>query len=324
MRDAWTRATPILEVDAKAAEALVAPAVTGARVVDVVPVSGGLANTNLRVRLSGRKAPLLLRLYQRAPAEARKEWALHRRLAGRVPVPAVLHAAESNPVTGGPYAIVEWIEGAHLSRVVPGLSTEARRDLAFDIGRVLASIHAITFPTSGFLDADLNVAQPIDVGAQGLTGFLRLCLVGGRGGERLGPELTQAALAFAEREGPRLQAWTSPPRLTHSDFNGSNVLAHETEAGWRVATVLDWEFAFAGAPFFDFGNLLRPPIGDLDGFAEAVASGYVQGGGTMPPDWRKLARIGDLTAWADFLNRADATPGVIADAKRMIEKTVRP
>ena len=95
-------------------------------------------------------------------------------------------------------------------------------------------------------------------------------------------------------------------------------------SGWRVAAVLDWEFAFAGSPFFDFGNLLRPPVGDLDGFAEAVAAGYRQAGAAIPPDWRDLARIADLTAWADFLNRTDATPAVIADARRMIERTVHP
>ena len=324
MRDAWTRATPILEIDAEAAEVLVAPAFAGARVVEVAPISGGLANTSLRIGLAGREAPLLLRLYQRAPAEARKEWTLHRRLAGQVPVPGILHTAESNAVTEGPYAIVEWIEGAHLGRVAPDLAADARHDLAGDIGRVLASIHAITFPASGFLDADLNVSQPIDAGADGLEGFLRLCLVDGLGGDRLGRELTDAALAFARREGRRLDAWTRPARLTHADFNGSNVLVSERESGWRVAAVLDWEFAFAGAPFFDFGNLLRPPLGDLEGFAEAVAAGYAQAGGAMPEDWRELARIGDLTAWADFLNRADATPDVIADARRMIERTVRP
>ena len=113
-----------------------------------------------------------------------------------------------------------------------------------------------------------------------------------------------------------------PPRLTHADFNGSNVLVHQTPEGWRVAAVLDWEFAFAGAPFFDFGNLLRAPLGDLDGFAEAVAMGYREAGAAMPADWRELARIADLTAWADFLNRADATQQVIADARRMIERTV--
>jgi aminoglycoside phosphotransferase (APT) family kinase protein len=324
MRDAWTRATPILEIDAEAAEVLVAPVITGARVVEVAPVSGGLANTNLRIRLAGREAPLLLRLYQRAPAEAKKEWALHKLFAGRVPVPTILHAAESNPVTGGPYAVVEWIEGSHLGRVVPTLAVDARAELARDIGRVLASIHAMTFPTSGFLDAELRVAQPIDVGGDGLLGFLKLCLVDGAGGERLGPDLTAAALAFGAREGRRLEAWARPARLTHSDFNGSNVLVRETASGWRVAAVLDWEFAFAGSPYFDFGNLLRPPVGDLDGFAEAIAAGYRETGAAIPPDWRDLARIADLTAWADFLNRTDATPGVIADARRMIERTVHP
>ena len=102
------------------------------------------------------------------------------------------------------------------------------------------------------------------------------------------------------------------------------MLVRETAAGWRVAAVLDWEFAFAGAPFFDFGNLLRPPLGNLAGFAEAVADGYRKTGARMPAGWRELARIADLTAWADFLNRADATPALVADARRMIAATVTP
>ncbi len=322
MREGWTRGTPILDVDEETAERLIGPALPGARVTGIEPVSGGLANTNLRVTISGRDPPLLLRLYQRAPAEARKEWALHRRLDGRVPIPKILYAAESNPATDCPYAVVEWIEGHHLGQVAPDLAVEDRNGLARDIGRVLAAIHATTFPTAGFLDADLNVAQPIDAGASGLAGYLRLCLVGGRGGERLGAALTMDTLAFAEREGHRLEAWTRPPRLTHADFNGSNVLVHRTPAGWRVVAVLDWEFAFAGAPFFDFGNLMRPPLGDLEGFAEAVATGYREAGAEMPADWRDLARIADLTAWADFLNRADVTLQVIADARRMIERIV--
>ena len=324
MRDGWTRGTPVLALDAAAAEALITPAFPGARVTEVLPIEGGLANTNLKLTLAGRDSPLLLRLYPRDPAQARKEAALHRRLAGSVPAPTILHAADDNAVTWGPYAVIEWIDGVHLGRIVPTLTSDSRQDLGRDIGRVLAAIHDMTFPTAGFLEADLQVAQPLDAGKGGLVGFLRLCLVDGRGGERLGPELTQATLAFAERDGPRLEAWTKPPRLTHADFNGSNVLVRETGAGWRVAAVLDWEFAFAGAPFFDFGNLLRPPLGDLDGFADAVADGYRRAGAHMPSDWRELARIGDLTAWADFLNRADATPALIADARRMIATTVSP
>jgi aminoglycoside phosphotransferase (APT) family kinase protein len=322
MRDDWTRGTPALDLDAAQATRLVAPAFPGARVIEVTPASGGLANTNLRLGLAGRDAPILLRLYQRDPAQAAKEVALHRLLAGRVPVPAILHAADTNPVTRGPYAVVEWVEGLHLGRIAPNLEHEARAALARDIGGVLAAIHEVTFPAAGFLDAALRVAQPIDVGRAGLEGFLRLCLIDGRGGVRLGAELTAETLAFAAREGGRLEAWATPPRLTHADFNGSNVLVRETGKGWRVAAVLDWEFAFAGAPSFDFGNLLRPPLGDLPGFAGSVAAGYRETGAPLPEDWRDLARIADLTAWADFLNRPDATPELIADSKRMIREIV--
>ena len=66
MREGWTRGTPILEVEAETAERLINPVFPGTRVTGIEPVSGGLANTNLRVTITGRDSPLLLRLYQRA------------------------------------------------------------------------------------------------------------------------------------------------------------------------------------------------------------------------------------------------------------------
>jgi hypothetical protein len=56
----------------------------------------------------------------------------------------------------------------------------------------------------------------------------------------------------------------------------------------HIAAVVDWEFAFSsGSPFIDLGNLLRPPLGDLPGFEEAVADGYRAAGRVLPDDWRR-------------------------------------
>src|SRR5690606_19935382 len=102
-------------------------------------------------------------------------------------------------------------------------------------------------------------------------GWLRHCFAE-RGAARIGEELAAASLALAAEQGGRLDSWPGS-QLIHGDFGGSNILLHRAGEP-AVAAVLDWEFAFSGSPAHDFGNLLRPPLGHLPGFAAAVAAGY--------------------------------------------------
>lgn len=319
MRDGWTRGTPLLALDGAALAVLTGPAFPGRRVTGHAVAEGGLANTNVRVTLAGRTAPVLVRLWVRDPGAAARELALLRLVAGRVPVPRVLHAAADNPVTGHPYAILEWVDGQRLDTAIARDAAGAAA-LGAAAGAALAGIHSFHFDRTGFLDAAPAVSVPAEIGGAGLAGFLHDCLVEGSGGERLGAALTDAVLAFAAREGALLDGWDGPPCLTHSDFNGSNILVRPGAS--PVAAVLDWEFAFSGAPFFDLGNLLRPPLGAVDGFAAAVADGYVAAGGRLPADWRRMSLLADLFAWADFLNRPSAGPALVRDARAVIVATL--
>ena len=89
-----------------------------------------------------------------------------------------------------------------------------------------------------------------------------------------------------------------------------------------MAAVLDWEFAFAGSPFFDLGNLLRPPLGSRPGFADAVAAGYRTAGGDLPPEWRRMAALADLFSWAEFLTRPTVSDAVVNTARQRITETM--
>ena len=89
-----------------------------------------------------------------------------------------------------------------------------------------------------------------------------------------------------------------------------------------MAAVLDWEFAFSGSPAFDFGNLLCPPLGDVEAFAAATAAGYRQSGRALPPNWRPVARVADLFAWADFLDRPNLGTAQIDDARKIVGSTI--
>ncbi|MGL4964715.1 MAG: phosphotransferase family protein [Inquilinus sp.] len=289
--------------------------------LQVTELSGGLANTNLRLDLDGHPA-VVLRLFQRDPAQAAKERAIHA-LAGErgVPVPRLLGGGD-DPATGLPFALLEWIDGQRLDDAARGLDDAAVLPLARSVGGALATIHAVTFERSGFLDSSLAVAEPVDAGGAGLVGFLRHVLVDRPGGNRLGRDLADRLVAFAECEAGLLDRWPGPPCLTHSDFGGTNILVRPGPDGWDVAAVLDWEFAFAGSPFFDLGNLLRPPLGPRPGFAAAVAAGYCTAGGALPVEWRRMAALADLLSWAEFLTRPTVSDAVVATARQRITETM--
>jgi aminoglycoside phosphotransferase (APT) family kinase protein len=96
--------------------------------------------------------------------------------------------------------------------------------------------------------------------------------------------------------------------LVHSDFNPKNLLVDP--ATGRVTGVLDWEFAHAGSPVTDLGNLLRfdrEPV-----FVEAVLAGYVEAtwgvDGTDPAALLERARAADLVALVDLAGRRGQNP----------------
>lgn len=325
MREQWPRATPSHTLSLDEATMLARPLPGRPKVAAVTELPGGLANTNLRFDFAGTHVPIVARLYQRDPAQAAKERALHALARARhIPVPRMWFGADDNPVTGAPYALLQWVDGPRLDLAARGATSADLARIGAAVGRALASIHHVTFEKVGFLNGALEVSTPIDPGLRGLHAYLRSCLVDGRGGERLGPKLTRALMTFVEAEGALLDTWTGPPALAHGDFGGSNILVRCAGAddAWCVAAVLDWEFAFSGSPFFDLGNLLRPPLGERPGFADAVASAYRAAGGRLPERWREMAALVDLTAWAEFLTRPDVPAAVIDSARQRVKATI--
>ena len=333
MKRNWPRQQPLVALDAAGAQRLLRPLYPDAEVEAVTPLAGGLINTNLRVTLAGRPKPLLLRLYQREAGLARKEAAIADALAGRLPVARFLLVADDNPVTGHAYAVTDCIEGTPFDRVAADLAANladgALIGLGRDIGAALGRIHRVKFDRYGFFADGLTVTRAIDLDRRGVLAFLRSCVREGPGTLRLEPELAEAAVGLMRRHGALIDSWLPQPCLVHGDFNPQNLLvAHEDAGGrgigghWRLATVLDWEFAFSGTPAFDLGNLIRPPLGRHDGFVEAVAAGYRSSGESLPDDWRRIARLIDLTAWAEMLSRPEAAAAVIEDARAMIRQAV--
>lgn len=302
-------------------ERLIQPAFPDATVNSSEFARGGLANTNIRVELSGRTNPVLLRIFDRAPEEAAKERRIFELLRDVVPSPEIFYFGTDSEIIG-PYMIMEFISGERLELVANNVERSELLAIGRAVGESLATVHSIKFPRYGFFDQNLNVSDKLDMGAHGLAQYARKCLIDDIGGSRLGANLSEEILDFIEREGKILDQWTGEPCLTHSDFGGSNILVSKRDGNWKVAAILDWEFAFSGTPFFDFGNLLRKPLGSISGFERAVYDGYTTNGGTLPDEWRKMSLMTDLTAWLDFLTRPTAGDQLIADARQTIMETM--
>lgn len=317
MKENWPRQVPAVELDAAGVGRLVLPLFPGDSLYSFAQVRGGLTNTNYKIQLVKHKTPLLLRLYQRGVEAARKEREIGDLVAAHVPVLRFLHLAETNPVTGHPYAVLDWIEAPDLQQSLVDMTQERRLALAPRIGTTLAAIHGFHFEMFGFFADDLKIKGPIDFDRAGMLTYLDQTLSQGRGGERLGPELTRKLLAYASKHGEILSDWLQQPSLVHGDFNAANILIRP-DAGDKIAAIIDWEYALSASPAIDFGNLLRPPFEADKDFAEALARAYVEAGGFLPYDWRRIARLADIFSFADILNRPQAADVVVADARRIV------
>ncbi|MDZ4832691.1 MAG: aminoglycoside phosphotransferase family protein [Candidatus Melainabacteria bacterium] len=301
---------------------MIEPILPDRKVVASFYTQGGLANTNIRLQLSGTQTPLILRVFTRDPSQAEKECRIYQRINGIVPSPKIYYYSPTNPVSGHPYSILQLVEGDRLETLVEGLDPSWSVEVGRGVGASLAAIHSVTFDREGFLDEQLNVKTPIGSGSSGLVDFSMSCLEQDLVSQRLGPDLRKQLSRFIKRESMIFEVWKSSACLVHADFGGSNILVKKFDSGWRVTAVLDWEFALSANPFMDFGNLLRDPLGSVEGFEQAVQEGYFSAGGTLPADWRKMSKLSDITAWLDFLTRPTANDRLVADAISVIEKTM--
>jgi fructokinase len=110
---------------------------------------------------------------------------------------------------------------------------------------------------------------------------------------------------------PQFASLADDTRLVHGDFNKRNLLVRCTAGRWSVAVVLDWEFAVSGSPLADIGNFLRYERTSSPLLEPHFSAGYLYGGGSLPDNWRHLARLLDLAAVCESLTH-DQLPDEIA------------
>ena len=308
----WQRRYPHAELDPASAGDLL-----GAAVLELELLSGGLRNTNYRVRLEGPAPPMVLRLYTADAAACAREVALLQRVADRVPVPTV---ARAEPGANPPWALMEWLDGIRFDEMLVSATPAEVRQACFSAGSVLAAIHSVTFPGPGFLGPDLKIAEPMGYPwLSGVTEFF--------GQERtrtlVGAELAAAVVQLVDRESWRLADVWGQSHLVHADYKPWNLLVRPMPDGWRISAVLDWEFSLSAPPLCDFGIFLRYSARMPAEYVSGLIDGYRAAGGSVPQDVRNLARLIDLVSLWTFLERAGTDAAIVRDIQPVLEETVQ-
>jgi aminoglycoside phosphotransferase (APT) family kinase protein len=262
-----------------------------------VPLAGGYGGETFAVAAAGEDA--VLRLYLRAPERAAVDVALLRLARGLLPVPRVLDAKPDGSPGDPPYVLTERLPGVNLETFLTTAGGAQRRRVGEQLGDLLATLSGIPFLRAGtFRDGDLTV-EPF--GPDDLRGWF------GRHPVALAPEQITSLYGVIDAA-DALAAETDRVCLCHSDFNPKNLLVDPGTA--TITGLVDWEFAHAGSPYTDLGNLLRfcddPVLGTtvLDVVRRKVpgADGQVL----------ERARAADLWALVELASRAGENP--VADA----------
>lgn len=267
-----------------------------------------------------------------APDAARIQAALLDRVHDLVPVPAVRQVHDVDDGLPG-LLVTELLPGERgdlvLARLVsrtpgPDGADDDLRSLGRALGRVAGTLAATPLPRTGmFADAGLRI-EPFDLRLPDWvdTHAPRLVQGGWSAGEVVGLRAV-AVRAAADLHG-------AAPCLVHSDLNPKNVLVDP--ATLQVTGVLDWEFAHAGHPGTDLGNLLR--FDREPAYVEGVLDGWFAGSDATPggadrdagaPGRRRatdLARAADLVALIELAARAEANP-VVRQARAHLRAIAR-
>ncbi|WP_416958235.1 phosphotransferase family protein [Nocardioides sp. T5] len=278
------------------------------------PLAGGHSGRTFLGEVAGERA--VVRLYPpgdpRGDAAPEVDQALLRLVRGLLPVPEVLEVRLGDESTGRPGLLVtSWLPGERGDLVVERLTaagdTDGLRRLGTSTGGVAAALAAMPALRPGpFVDPELTVGAFPDGGLDEWV-VSRLAHW---------PEAERAALAQVARDAQDLLDTVQRACLVHSDLNPKNLLVDPDTL--EVTGVLDWEFAHAGHPWTDLGNLLR--FDREPAYVDGVLNAWASRHGGAADALLDGARAADLWALVDLAARAGENP--VADRSTVLLRAI--
>ena len=210
-----------------------------------VPLTGGYGGQTYAVSAGGEDA--VLKLYVKDPGRAAVDAALLQLVRGLLPVPRVLDTKREGSAEDPPYLLTERLPGVNLQLYLETAGEDERRTVGEQLGELLVRLSGMPFLTFGmFRDGELAI-EPFGMGD--LERYVAGLDLG------LSPEQSERFAGVIAEAEDVLADGVDRVCLVHSDFNPKNLLVDPATA--RITGLIDWEFAHAGSPYADLGNLFR-------------------------------------------------------------------
>ena len=274
---------------------------------ELTPLPGGHSGETFLAEAAGERS--VVRVYasrslHRGPGAAAIDAAVLRLVRGLLPVPEVREVRQGRPHLDEPAVLVtSLLPGVRLDLLLPRLDDGGLARVGQQVGRVLARLVQMPMPRAGFFVDDRLTLEPW---IPDLPGYV----------EQARTETALAAWSRSDVEGLLVVAEEAQARLdevrrtclVHSDLNPKNLLVDP--ATLAVTGLVDWEFAHAGWPVTDLGNLLR--FDRRPAFVGAVLATYgervVDAGAHGGVPVLDLARSADLFALVELAGRRGTNP----------------
>jgi Ser/Thr protein kinase RdoA (MazF antagonist) len=276
-------------------------------------ISSGCANLNYKIKFAGDERPYILRIYIRDPDAAFIEQKIGALLKDKVPVPQIYYIGDHE---GYRFAIADFIYGIPLRDLLLGSVPHDISAIMHQVGATLGQIHSIKFPIAGFFDKELHAKNPHS--DNGLNDYALNCLTNPQVQKYLSAETLNAIERFL-KDIPKYDCGLIS--LVHADFDPANIIVAQIEGNWKVAAILDWEFAYAGCYLNDIANMLRYSHQMPLLFSAAFLDGFKLCGFVLPDNWQMIVHQYNLASMLDSLTRhpIDDCPNIHQDIKALIE-----
>ena len=289
------------------------------------PMEGGWSGRTFLAEAGGERT--VVRVYEPADHDGPTRDAAVLALAsaaleGCAPVPSVVEVRHGDATVGAPGRLLtEHLPGTRGDLLMPGLDGPGLVAAGVALGEVVARLAGTVQLRAGrFADASLAIEAWEPPWDSALLEELVDALAPHLG--LTAPEVRE--LAALGRHADDVLAETSGACLVHGDLNPKNLLLlsqpDSPGGGVRVSGVLDWEFAHAGSPWADLGNLLR--FDRAPAYVDALLGTVAERRGVDVATLVERARAADLVAVMELATRRGDNP--VADlAHRQLVAMVR-
>jgi aminoglycoside phosphotransferase (APT) family kinase protein len=271
-------------------------------VFSLEPLPGGWSGQTFVGQVGGDRS--VVRVYAAASHRGDRahevDAALLRLVRGLVPVAEVLEVRRADPGAGRPALLVtSFLPGVRGDELLPTLDDAGRARLGAQVGDLLARLGGMPMLRAGaFVDGDLTIGDL--PGPDGLAAWVDA------------HEIRLAGLTRDELAGLREVAFDAQALLdtvdrhclVHSDLNPKNLLVDPDSL--EITGLVDWEFAHAGHPFTDLGNVVR--FDRAPAYVDAVLAAYIARRGGDQDAALALGRAADLWALVDLAARHATAP----------------